>query len=49
LQIDFLTTEIKNIESRISVEASGSESVKILLSMTGIDYFSAIMIAYENW
>jgi transposase len=46
-QIDFLTTEIKNIESTIRVEASNIDSVKILMSMTGIDYFSAMMIASE--
>lgn len=46
-QIDFLTTEIKNIESKIRIEASKNESVKILMSMTGIDYFSAMMISSE--
>ena len=46
-QIDFLTTEIKNIESKIRIEASNNESVDILMSITGIDYFSAIMISYE--
>ena len=46
-QINFLTTEIKNIESKIRIEASKNESVKILMSMTGIDYFSAMMIASE--
>jgi transposase len=46
-QIDFLTTEIKNIESKIKIEASKNESVKILMSMTGIDYFSAMMISSE--
>ena len=42
MQIEFLNTEIKNIESKITCQASKSESVKILMSMTGIDYFSAI-------
>ena len=46
-QIEFLTLEIKNIESKIICEASKNESVKILMSMTGIDYFSAMMIASE--
>jgi transposase len=46
-QIDFLTKEIKNIESKIRIEASKNESVKILMSMTGIDYFSAMMISSE--
>ena len=39
-QIDFLTTEIKNIESKIRVEASNNESVKTQMSMTGTDYVS---------
>ena len=43
-QIEFLNTEIQNIESKIICEASKNESVKILMSMTGIDYFSAMMI-----
>jgi transposase len=47
IQIEFLNTEIKNIESKITSEASKNESVKILMSMTGIDYFSAMMIASE--
>jgi transposase len=47
MQIDFLNTEIKNIESKITCEASKNESVKILMSMTGIDYFSAMLIASE--
>jgi transposase len=46
-EIDFLTTEIKNFESKIRIEASKNESVKILMSMTGIDYFSAMMISSE--
>lgn len=46
-QIDFLTTEIKNIESKIRIEASNNESVKILMSMTGVNYFSAMMISSE--
>ena len=43
MQIEFLNTEIKNIESKITCEASKNESVKILMSMTGIDYFSAML------
>jgi transposase len=46
-QIDFLTREIKSVESKIKIEASNNESVKILMGMTGIDYFSAMMIASE--
>ena len=33
--------------SKIICEASKNESVKILMSMTGIDYFSAMLIASE--
>jgi len=38
MQIEFLNTEIKNIESKITCEASKNESVKILMSVTGIDW-----------
>ena len=47
MQIEFLNTEIKNTESKISYQASKNESAKILMSMTGIDYFSAMLIALE--
>ena len=47
MQIEFLNNEIKNIESKITCEASKNELVKILMSMTGIDYFSAMMIFSE--
>lgn len=47
MQIEFLNAEIKNVESKISYQASNNESVKILMSMTGIDYFSAILITSE--
>ena len=40
-------TEIKNTESKRSYQASKNESVKILISMTGIDYLSAMLIASE--
>jgi transposase len=46
-QIEFLTGKIKNIEPKIRIEASTNESVKILMSMTGIDYFSAMTISSE--
>ena len=46
-QIEFLTREIKNIESKMRIDASNNESVKILMSMTGINYFSAMMISSE--
>ncbi|MGC1931655.1 MAG: IS110 family transposase [Candidatus Nitrosopolaris sp.] len=47
MQIDFLSTEIKDTKSKISYQASKNESVKILMSMTGIDYFSTVLIASE--
>ena len=47
MQIEFLKTEIKDTESKISYQASKNESVKILMSMTGIDHFSAMLIASE--
>ena len=45
--IEFLNSEIIQIEKQISVEASNNENVKILMSMTGIDCFSAMLIASE--
>lgn len=45
--IEFLNSEITQIEKQISIEASNNESVRILISMTGIDYFSAMLIASE--
>jgi transposase len=47
MQIQFLNTEIKDTKSKISYQASKNESVKILMSMTGIDHFSAMLIASE--
>lgn len=46
--IEFLNSEITQIEKQISLEASQNENVKILMmSMTGIDYFSAMLISSE--
>jgi len=45
--IEFLNSEIKQIEKKISIEASENEDVKILMSMTGIDCFSAMLICSE--
>ncbi|HSF51973.1 MAG TPA: hypothetical protein VLA74_14540, partial [Nitrososphaeraceae archaeon] len=39
--------EIRQIEKQISSEASKNENVKILMSMTGIDYFSVMLINSE--
>ena len=35
------------MESKIRIDASNNESVKLLMSMTGIDYFSAMMLSSE--
>ena len=45
--IEFLDSEIKQIEKEISTEASQNENVRILMSMTGIDCFSAMLISSE--
>src|SRR4030095_5467329 len=45
--IEFLNSEITQIEKQISIEASNNENVRILMSMTGIDYFSAMLISSE--
>ena len=45
--IEFLNSEITQIEKQISTEASKNENVKILMSMAGIDYFSAMLISSE--
>jgi transposase len=45
--IEFLNSEITQIEKEISTEASQNENVKILMSMSGIDCFSAMLIASE--
>ena len=47
-QIEFLTREIKNMESKIRIDASNNESIKPLMSMTGIDYFSTMMLSSET-
>ena len=47
MQIELLNTEIKDTESKISYQTSKNESVKILMSMTGIEYFSAMLISSE--
>jgi len=45
--IEFLNSEIKQIEKKISTEASANEDVRILMSMIGIDCFSAMLICSE--
>lgn len=45
--IEFLNQEIKYIESKIAQDAINNEHVTILMSMTGINYFGAMMISSE--
>jgi transposase len=45
MQIEFLNTEIKNIELKITCQASKNESVKILMSMTGLVGFLVCFIS----
>lgn len=45
--IEFLNSEIKNLEKEIASEAAREEYVSILMSMTGIDYYSAMLISTE--
>jgi transposase len=45
--IEFLNSEITQIEKQISAEASHNENVRILISMAGIDCFSAMLIVSE--
>ena len=45
--IEYLNSEIKHIEQRIAHQASQNEYVRMLMSMTGIDYFAAMMLATE--
>ena len=45
--IGFLNEEIENLEKEIASDAAKKESVAILMSMTGIDYYSAMLITSE--
>jgi transposase len=45
--IEFLNDEIMNLEKEIASEAAKEEYVAILMSMSGIDYYSAMLIASE--
>lgn len=46
--IEFLNNEINEIDKKISSQAAvKNQDVKILMSMTGIDYFSAMLIMSE--
>ncbi|CDI06478.1 hypothetical protein NITUZ_60005 [Candidatus Nitrosotenuis uzonensis] len=45
--MELLNSEISMIGQRIACQAAQNESVRILMSMTGIDYFSAMVIASE--
>ena len=45
--IEFLNNEIMQIDKKVSSQAVKNKDVKILMSMTGIDYFSAMLITSE--
>lgn len=45
--IEFLNNEILQIDKMVSLQASKNEDVKILMSISGIDYFSAMLIMSE--
>lgn len=45
--IEFLNEEIANLEKEIASDAAQEESVAILTSMTGINYYTAMLIASE--
>ena len=40
-------TELGMIEKKTAIQASASEDAKILMSMTGIDYYTAMLLASE--
>src|SRR5438445_4257086 len=46
-QVQYLNDEISQINDTIADEASKSQYVGILMSMTGIDYFTALVISSE--
>ncbi|MDR4491505.1 MAG: IS110 family transposase [Candidatus Nitrosocosmicus sp.] len=45
--IEFLNNEIIQIDKKVSSQAVKNKDVKILMSITGIDYFSAMLIMSE--
>ncbi|MEM3078444.1 MAG: IS110 family transposase, partial [Nitrososphaerales archaeon] len=45
--IEFLNNQIKRIDEEIRVKASKDEDVRLLLSMTGIDVYTALLIKSE--
>ena len=46
--IEFLNNEIVQIDKKVSSQAASNEDVKILMSMIGIDYFSAMLITSQR-
>jgi transposase len=46
--IEFLNNEIVQIDKKVSSQAVKNEDVKILMSMIGIDYFSAMLITSQR-
>jgi transposase len=45
--IEFQNNEIVQIDKKVSSRAVSNEDVKIMMGMTGIDYFSAMLIMSE--
>lgn len=45
--VEYLNDEIARINGIIATEASKTQYVKILMSMTGIDYYTALLLASE--
>ena len=45
--IRYLNGEIKLVEKEITIPATKSSEVKLLISMTGVDYFTALFLAVE--
>lgn len=45
--IEYINSEIHHIENKISQQASKNKDARILMSMTGVDYFAAMLISSE--
>lgn len=46
--IEYINNEIRHIENKIAQQASKNKDVRILMSMTGVDYFAAMLIS-SDW
>lgn len=45
--IEYINNEIRVIENKIAQQASKNEYVRILMSMTGVNYFAAMLVSSE--